>query len=124
MQGFRGSQTLPVHVPLQHFDRWACTPEHGRWRDFFQGGAKNIFAGAAKSRKITFSPLETKKTTFFCKNWWENVKFQNPGAAVASTSKAHAPETSYRKKADEDNKNIFTNKHAMICENNIQLYLF
>ena len=26
-----------------------------------------MFAGAAKSGKITFSPLETKKTTFFAK---------------------------------------------------------
>jgi len=43
---------------------------------------------------------------------------------VASTSEAHAPETSYDKKAEEDNKNIFTNKHAMIFENNLQLFLF
>ena len=91
--------------------------------DFLRGG-KNIFAGAAKSGKITFSPLETKKTTFFCKNWWENVKFQNLGAALASTSEAHAPETVYDIKAEEDNKNIFTNKHAMIFENNLQLFLF
>jgi len=44
-----------------------CTPEHGFRRDFFQGGTKNIFAGAAKSGKIAFSPLETEKTTFFAK---------------------------------------------------------
>jgi len=43
---------------------------------------------------------------------------------LASTSEAHAPETSYDKKAEEDNKNIFTNKHAVIFENNVQLFLF
>jgi len=73
---------------------------------------------------MTFSPLETKKTTFFCKNWLENVKFQNLGAALASTSEAHAPETSYDKKAEEDNKNTFPKKHAVIFENNLQLFLF
>jgi len=72
---------------------------------------------------MTFSPLETKTTTFFCKISWENVKVQNFGAALASTSEAHAPETSYDKKAEEDNKNIFTNKQAMIFENNLQLFL-
>jgi len=63
---------------------------------------------------MTFSPLETKKTNFFCKNCWENVKFRNLGAALTSISEAHAPETSYDKKAEEDSKNIFTNNHAMI----------
>jgi len=43
---------------------------------------------------------------------------------LASTSEAHAPETFYDKKAEEDNKNILTNKHAMIFENNLQLFLF
>jgi len=43
---------------------------------------------------------------------------------LASTSEAHAPESSHDKKAEEDNKNIFTSKHAMIFENNIQLFLF
>jgi len=28
--------------------------------------------------------------------------------------RSQCPETSYDKKAEEDNKNIFTNKHAMI----------
>jgi len=43
---------------------------------------------------------------------------------LASTSEAHALETSYDRKAEEDNKNIFTKKHAMIYENYIQLFLF
>jgi len=37
---------------------------------------------------------------------------------------AHAPKTSQHKIAEEDNKNIFTNKHIMIFENNIHGYLF
>jgi len=41
---------------------------------------------------------------------------------LASTSEAHDPETSYDKKVEEDNKNIFATKHAMIFENNIQLF--
>jgi len=32
---------------------------------YVQGLAKNMFAGGTKSGKISFSPLETKKTTFF-----------------------------------------------------------
>ena len=51
-------------------------------------------------------------------------KFQNLGAALASTSEAHAPEASYDRKAKENNKNIFTNKHAVIFENNIRLFSF
>jgi len=43
---------------------------------------------------------------------------------LASISEAHAPETSHDIKAEEDNKNIFTNMHAMIFENNLQLFLF
>jgi len=39
-------------------------------------------------------------------------------------SDAHASKTSYEKKAEEDNKNIFTNKHIMIFENNVHGYLF
>jgi len=33
----------------------------------FQGVGQQYFAGEAKSGKITFSPLETKKTTSSCK---------------------------------------------------------
>jgi len=36
--------------------------------------------------------------------WWENVKFQNPGAALDLPSDAHVPKSSYGKKAEEDNK--------------------
>jgi len=40
-------------------------------------------------------------------------------SGLAPPSDAHAPKTSYDKKAGEDNKNIFTNTHIMIFENNI-----
>ena len=43
--------------------------------------------------------------------------------ALASTSEAHAPETSYDKKAEKDIKNIFTNKHAMSFENNLNYFI-
>jgi len=39
-------------------------------------------------------------------------------------SYAHAPKTSDDKKAEEDYKNIFNNKHIMIFENNVHGYLF
>ena len=35
---------------------------------------RRIFLGEAKNDEIFF-PLETKKTTFSLKIWWENVKF-------------------------------------------------
>jgi len=38
--------------------------------------------------------------------------------SLALPSDAHAPKT-YDKKAEEDNKNIFTNKHIIIFEYNI-----
>jgi len=52
-----------------HAQKFAC------YYAYAQGLAKYIFAGWAKSGKISFSPLETKKT-FFAKNLME--KFQNP----------------------------------------------
>jgi len=44
-------------------------------------------------------------------------KFQNPGGPCLP-SDAHAPKTLYNKKAEENNKNIFTNKRIMTFENN------
>ena len=73
--------------------------------------------------KLHFHHSKLRKQPFLQK-LMGNVEFQNLGAALASTSEAHAPETSYDIKAEEDNKNIFTNKHAMIFENNLQLFLF
>jgi len=47
-----------------------CVYNHGRRKDFFQGGAskgfsQNFFQGGPKSGKIWFLPLEIEKTTFF-----------------------------------------------------------
>jgi len=50
-------------------------------------------------------------------------KFQNPGGPCLP-SDAHAPKTLYNKKAEENNKNIFTNKRIMTFENNSHWYLF
>ena len=50
----------------------------------FPGVGQKYFCRGAKSGKISFSPLETKKTTFLQKNSLENVKFQNPGGTLLS----------------------------------------
>ena len=38
---------------------------------------------------------------------------QSPGGPLPPPSYTHAPETSFDKKAEEDIKNIFINKHMM-----------
>jgi len=45
----------------------------------FPGVGQKYFCTGPKVEKFLFPPLETKKTTFFAKIWWENVQFQNPG---------------------------------------------
>ena len=85
----RVSQTFSGHVPLQQFDRWACIPEHGRRKDFFQAGAKNgffrsgpkIYLVGQKRQNFIFT-TQAKKTTFLQKHLLENVKIQNPGGAL------------------------------------------
>jgi len=42
---------------------------------YVQGLVKNMFAGGAKSGKIVFSPLETKKTTFSAKHLMGKYQF-------------------------------------------------
>jgi len=54
----------------------------------------------------------------------EKCQISRSWCGLGPTSEAHAPETSYDIKAEEDNKNIFTNKHAMIFENNILEIIF
>ena len=44
--------------------------------------------------------------------------------SLAPPSDAHAPKIFSDKKAEENNKKMFTNKHLMIFENNIHWYLF
>jgi len=47
--------------------------KHGRRNEFFQGGPlgdfSKFFSRGAKSGKICFFPLKTKKTTFFATNF-------------------------------------------------------
>ena len=50
-------------------------------------------------------------------------KFQNP-RGPRPPSDTHAPKNFFDKKAEEDNKNIFTNGHIMVFENNHHWYLF
>jgi len=59
------SISIDERVPLNMGARGIFSRE-GPIVDFL-GLAKNIFVGAVKSGKMTFSPLETKKTTFFAK---------------------------------------------------------
>ena len=86
--------------------------------------AKIFLQGGGKSGKITFSPLETKKTIFFAKELMGKCQTSKSWGGFTPPSDAHAPKTSYDKKAEEDDKNIFTNKHIMIFLNNIHGYLF
>ena len=75
---------------------------------------QNYFCrGGQKFQNYIFTTRNKEDTLFLQKLMG---KFQTLSSALASTSEAHAPETSYDKKAEEDNKNIFTNKHAMIFE--------
>jgi len=50
----------------------------------FPDGAKNIFPWGSKSGKISFYPLETKKTTFFAKNL--TGKYQNSNSKAGAWS--------------------------------------
>jgi len=57
---------IDEHVPL-NMGAGIIFFQEGPMVDF-QGVGQQYFAGEAKSGKITFSPLETKKTTTSCKN--------------------------------------------------------
>ena len=52
----------------------------------FPGVAKRIFPGEAKSFEISFCLLDTKKITFFAKNFIENCQFQNSGGGQSPLS--------------------------------------
>jgi len=71
------SISIDEHVPLNMSGRRFFFRE-GPIVDF-PGVGKIIFAGGNKCGKIWFSPLETKKTSFYQKIWWEYVTFQNSG---------------------------------------------
>jgi len=60
--------------------RWCRLPcRHWRRKNFFQGGAKKIFAGGDKSGQISFWPLWNFENQPFLQTfWWKNVKFLDP----------------------------------------------
>ena len=81
----RGSQTFPVRVRLQHFDRWACTPKDGHRRDFFQEGAESGFSrggpkillhGRPKVAKWHFHHSKLRQQPFFAKFHGKMSKFK------------------------------------------------
>jgi len=71
----------------------------GRASSGFSRGGSKIFLQGAKSGKITFPPLETKKTTFFQKHDEKMSNFKIRGG-VGPLFDAHVPKTSYNKKAE------------------------
>ena len=85
-------------------------PKHGRQKDFFEGrtnsgfsrgGPKIFLQGGQKWQNYT---LETKQTTFFAKHLMETCQISKSCGALATPFDAHAPETSYNKTAEVDNK--------------------
>jgi len=65
---------------LSHAQKFACS------YTYVQGLAKIEFAGGAKSGKISFSSLETKKTTFFAKNLMGKCQISKFWGALPSPS--------------------------------------
>jgi len=98
------SISIHEHVPL-NMSAGRIFPREG----LLQVWAKNIFSGGT-SAKIIFSPLETKKTTFLSKNL--KMSILKTWGSLGPPSDTHAPNTCDDKKAEEDNKNIFTNTFA------------
>ena len=77
------AEAFKIRIKMQH-------ARHGRRKHFFQGGAtrgffQNFSRGGGERGEISFFPLETKKTTFFCWN------FQNPGGAGPPCSSFRGP---------------------------------
>jgi len=79
--------------------------------------------GGQKVAKFHFHHSKLRKQLFLQKIWWENVKFQNSGGPCPPL-RPDAPKTLYNKKAEENNKNTFTNNHMIKFENNSHWYLF
>ena len=99
-----------------HAQKFACSYSHA------QGLAKNIFAGGPKVAKFHFHHSKLRKQLFLQNIWCENVKFQNPGGRCPPLPRP-CPKTLYNRKAEENNKIIFTNKRIMNFENNSHWYL-
>jgi len=92
-----------------HAQKFACS------YSYVQGWAK-IYLQGGKSGKISFLPLETRKTTFFAKKLMGKCQISKSWGPLPSHT--HAPKTFYNRKAEENSNNIFTNKHKMNFENN------
>jgi len=80
-----------------------CVYNHGRRKDFFQGGAskgfsQNFFQGGPKSGKIWFLPLEIEKTTFFSNNF----KIQGGARIPSPLSNAHVYNKSQNRNRKEE----------------------
>jgi len=70
----------------------------------FPGVGQKYFYKGAKSVKISFSPLETKKTTFFAKKLSGKCQISKSWGYLTPTSNTHASKISYDKKVEENSK--------------------
>jgi len=55
----------------------------------------------------------------FCKKVMGKCQILKSWVSLDPPSDAHDLKTSYDKKAEDDHKNVFSNRHIMIFENNI-----
>jgi len=83
----------------------------------FPGECQKYCCRGGKSSKIKIPLFENKTTFKKCDGKMSNFKILGRPWPLF---RPHAPKTSYGKKAEEDNKNIFTNKYIMIFEKNIR----
>jgi len=82
------------------------------------GWAKKIFARVLKVAKFHFHHSKLRKQLFFAKRLMGTCQISKSLGALPP-SDAHAPKTFYDQKAEENNKNIFTNEHITNFENKI-----
>jgi len=77
-----------------------------------------MFAGGTKVAKLDFHHSKLRKQTFSLKNLMGKCQISKSCGGLFPPSDAHTHKTC-GEKVEEDNKNIFTNKHIMIFENDI-----
>jgi len=75
-----------------------------------------MYFQGAKSGKISFLSLETKKTTFFTKQLMGKCQISKSWGPCSPTPMPL--KLFYNRKAEENSNNIFNNKHTMNFENN------
>jgi len=90
------SISIDEHVPLNMSTSKIFF--QGRVNSGFSRGRPKYFCREGKSGKIRFSPLETKKTTFFEKFVMGKCQISKSWSGLGPLSDAHAPITSYGKK--------------------------